>query len=46
MVHRLAASQDFKGMEEGIDHSDMYHMRGLKMLYEGDGYAKLNKVRL
>ena len=41
---RLAASQDFLGMEEGMDHNNMYQIRGLKMLYEGDGYAKLNKV--
>lgn len=40
---RLVSSQDFKGMEEGIDITDLYHMRGIKMLYEGDGYAKLNK---
>jgi tetratricopeptide (TPR) repeat protein len=43
---RLAGSQDFKGMEEGIDHADLYHVRGLKMLYEGDGYAKMNKFNL
>ncbi len=28
-----------------MDHNNMYQIRGLKMLYEGDGYAKLNKVR-
>ena len=43
---RLAASQDFLGMEEGMDHNNMYQIRGLKMLYEGDGYAKLNKVTI
>jgi tetratricopeptide (TPR) repeat protein len=43
---RLVASRDFKGMEEGIDHNDLYHLRGLKMLYEGDGYARLNKFDL
>jgi len=45
LLFRLVASQDFLGMEEGMDHNNMYQIRGLKMLYEGDGYAKLNKVR-
>ena len=39
-LRRLVASQDFKGMEEGMDHDSMYHLRGLKMLYEGDGYVQ------
>lgn len=29
-----------------MDHNNMYQIRGLKMLYEGDGYARLNKVAI
>eukprot|EP01038_Epipyxis_sp_PR26KG_P007587 gene7587-10336_t len=39
---KLMESQDFKGMEEGIDHRNLYY-QGMHFLYEGDGYAMENK---
>ena len=40
---KLVQSNHFKAMDEGLDHIDLNSSKGMKFLYEGDGYALDNK---
>ena len=43
---KLIKNENFSKMEEGINHTELFYSKGLKLLYEGDGYIKLNKFEL
>ena len=42
---QMTQLRDFKHMEEGIDHNTLY-LKGMKLLYEGDGYVKEGRFDL